>query len=205
MKIAVFGGTGGTGQRIIKRCVETGYHINALVRNPIRLGDVSNQTKIFVGNVLDYKKVHETIEGTDAVVVTLGSRSDSPDNTVSEGTQNIIKAMIALNIRRLVVVTSLGVGDSKDQVPLAFKMVMRTLMRKIIADKEQQEQFVQASDLDWVIIRPGELSNDPPANEYIVGTDSSIMAGKISRADVAGFVLQNLIDDRFLHQAVAIT
>jgi putative NADH-flavin reductase len=205
MNIAVFGGTGGTGQWIIKLGIEAGHQITALVRNPDRLDDGSSQTKIIVGNVLDYKKVQESIAGTDAVAVSLGSRSDSPDNIVSQGTQNIIRAMKALDVRRLVVITSLGVGDSKDQVPMAFKLVMKTIMRKIIIDKDRQEQFVRASGLDWVIIRPGELSNDPPTQQYIFGTDPTITAKRVSRADVAEFVIQNLTDNQFLHQAVAIT
>ena len=165
----------------------------------------AKQVDIIVGDVLNAQQVAETISGADAVVVSLGSRSDSPENTVSQGTKNIIACMQESGVKRLVVVTSLGVGDSKDQVPMAFKLVMKTVMRKIMADKDVQEQYVQDSGLDWVIIRPGGLSDDPASGAYIFGTDPSIMAGRVSRADVAAFVLQNLSDDQFLGQAVAIT
>lgn len=205
MKIAVFGATGGTGREIVAQALMAGHQVSLLVRDPARLSEKSQQANIIVGNVLDPQKVRETISGADAVAVSLGSRSDSPENTVSEGTNNIVRVMQELNVQRLVVVTSLGLGESKDQVPIAFKLVMKTVMRKIMADKERQEAVVRASGLDWVIVRPGELSNDPPTGKYKFGTDSSIMAGRISRADVAEFVLSNLSDDKFLHQAVAIS
>ncbi|MFN2236516.1 MAG: NAD(P)-dependent oxidoreductase [Anaerolineales bacterium] len=205
MRIAVFGGTGGTGRQVIEQALDAGHQVSALVRDPDRLSEASKQAEIFVGDVLNTQNVAETISGADAVVVSLGSRADSPENTVSQGTKNIITCMQETGVKRLVVVTSLGVGDSKDQVPMAFKLVMKTVMRKIMADKEVQEQYVKASGLDWVIVRPGGLSDDPASGAYIFGTDPSIMAGRVSRADVAAFVLQNLSDDQFLGQAVAIT
>ena len=121
------------------------------------------------------------------------------------GEMNIILAMKAKGVQRLVVVTSLGVGDGENQVPLVFKLVMKTVMRKIMMDKDRQEQFVRASGLDWVIVRPGELTDGLPSGEYIFGIDPTIMAGKVSRADVAEFILHNLSDDQFLCQAVAVT
>ena len=113
--------------------------------------------------------------------------------------------MNELMVKRLIVVTSLGIGNSKNQVPMAFKLVMKTVMRKIMADKERQEEIVKSSGVDWMIVRPGELSDDPPSGAYIFGTEASIMAGKLSRADLAEFVVHNLNDDQFLGQAVAIT
>lgn len=205
MKIAVFGATGDTGRNIVEQALAAEHQITVLVRDPARLSDASKKAKIIVGDVLDPLTVQETISGADAVAVSLGSRGDSPENTVSEGTKNIITAMKRHHVKRLVVVTSLGLGDSKNQVPRAFKLVMKTVMRKTMADKELQEIFVQGSGLDWVIVRPGELTNEPPSGEYTFGTDASIMAGKISRADVADFVLRNLSDDQFLGQAVAIS
>jgi uncharacterized protein YbjT (DUF2867 family) len=205
MRIAVFGGTGGTGRQVIEQAMDAGHQVAALVRDPNRLSAPAKQADIIVGDVLNPQQVAETIAGADAVVVSLGSRSDSPDNTVSQGTKNIIACMQESGLKRLVVVTSLGVGDSKDQVPMAFKLVMNTVMRKIMADKALQEQHVQESGLDWVIVRPGGLSDDPASGAYIFGTDPTIMAGRVSRADVAAFVLQNLSDDQFLGQAVAIT
>lgn len=205
MKIAVFGATGGTGKEILSQALEMGYEVSALVREPSRLSPGAKGINTVVGDVLDPDKVSETLRGTDAVLVSLGNRGDSPENTVSAGTKNIINAMGDHGLKRLVVITSLGVGDSKDQVPLAFKLVMKTVMRKIMADKELQETYVQGSGLDWVILRPGELRDGPKTGEFNFGTGSEIMAKAISRADLASFALKQLVDDNFLGKAVAVT
>lgn len=205
MKLAVFGATGGTGKEILSQAISKGYEISALVRDPSRLRKTDAEKVHFVvGNVLNQNEVVETINDTDAVIVCLGHSADSPENTVSEGTKNIIQAMEENNLRRLVVVTSLGVGDSKNQVPLAFKIMMTTVLRKVMADKENQEKAVRESGLDWIIVRPGGLTDEPAKGDIIVGTEDSIIAGSISRADLAVFVLEQIIEDQFIHKAVAI-
>jgi uncharacterized protein YbjT (DUF2867 family) len=158
MKLSVFGATGGTGREIVEQALAVGTDVTVLVRDSARLSDKAKGANILIGDVLDPHSVESALHGVDAVVVSLGGRSDSPENTVSEGTKNIVAAMQSLGIKRLVVITSLGLGDSKNQVPFAFKMVMKTVMRKIMGDKELQEKFVRESGLDWVILRPGELT-----------------------------------------------
>ena len=93
MKISVFGATGGTGREIIEQALAVGTDITVLVRDPARLSDKVGGVYIVTGDVLDPRKVQEALGGADAVVVSLGNRSDSPENTVSEGTKNIIMAM----------------------------------------------------------------------------------------------------------------
>jgi putative NADH-flavin reductase len=150
--------------------------------------------------------VEQVIRDTDAVVVSLGSTAGNPDDIVSRGTQVILDVMHRLGYpRRIVIISSLGVGESKDQVPLAFKMLMKTVLRKLMEDKERQEAMVKASDLDWTIVRPGGLTDGPATGEYKSGLDPRIVAGQVSRADVAAFVLAQLGDDAYLHQAPAIT
>lgn len=108
-------------------------------------------------------------------------------------------------IKRLIVVTSLGVGDSKDQVPFAFKMLMNTVLKNVMADKNLQEELVKQSGLEYTIIRPGGLNNGAKTGNYRVGTDKNIKAGQVSRADVADFILKLVSSKEYLHQAVAIT
>lgn len=206
MKIAVFGATGGTGREVVKQALAAGYEVTALARDPSRMAGADPNLVLVAGNVLDIEAVRQTLAGADAVVVSLGNTADNPDYIVSQGTQVILDA-IALQSgpRRLAVVSSLGVGESKDQVPFAFKMLMQTVLRKAIEDKERQEALVKASGLDWVIVRPGGLTDGPATGQYRAGLDPSISAGQVARADVAAFVLQQLTDDTFLRQAPAIS
>lgn len=157
------------------------------------------------GDVLDPAKVETAIRGSEAVIVSLGSTANNPDDIVSQGTGVVVKAMQKLGVQRLIAVTSIGVGDSKDQVPPAFKMLMTTVLKKPMLDKERQEALIKASNLDWTIVRPGGLTDGPATGGYTAGLDPKIMAGQVSRADVADFVLKQLEDETYLHKTPAIT
>jgi putative NADH-flavin reductase len=121
--------------------------------------------------------------------------------TLSEGTKNIVRAMEKLGVKRFVCESSLGIGDSKGQLgPLYNYALIPILLRNIFADKEIQEQLIKQSKLDWVIVRPAALTNGPRTRVYRSGfdaADKSIRA-KISRADVADFMLGQLTSDVWL-------
>ncbi len=206
MKIAVFGATGGVGRRVVEQAFEADHAVTALARNPQKLGLTHPRLTIVTGNVLDAARVEETLQGADAVVVSLGNTNPNPDYIVSQGTQVIVTAMQRLaRPRRIVIVSSIGVGDSKDQVPFAFKLLMKSILRKPMEDKERQEALVKASDLDWTIVRPGGLTDGPATGVYQVGTGGKVQAGQIARADVAAFVLKQLSDMTYLRQTPAIS
>ncbi|MCB9130131.1 MAG: SDR family oxidoreductase [Anaerolineales bacterium] len=206
MQIAVFGATGGTGQQVVQQALAAGHSVSALVRDPSRLAAQDERLTVVEGDVLDRAKVDETVSGADAVIVSLGNTSNNPDYIVSRGTEVIVDSMTAAGKpMRLIVVSSLGVGESRDQVPFAFKMLMNTVLKKAMDDKERQEALVKASGFDWIIVRPGGLTNGPATGSYKAGVDVKLTAGQVSRADVAAFVLLQLDDDTYLHQAPAIT
>jgi putative NADH-flavin reductase len=205
MKLAIFGATGGTGLQIVEQALQMGHEITVLARDPKKLGELQSKLRIITGNVLEQADVEKTLEGAEAVICSLGTTSSNPKDIVSAGTKNIIAGMKNKNIKRLIVVTSLGVGDSKDQVPFAFKMLMNTVLKNVMADKNVQEDLVKESGLEYTIVRPGGLSNSAKTGTYTVGTDKSIRAGQVSRADVADFILRELVAKKFLRQTVAIT
>ncbi|WP_420630613.1 NAD(P)-dependent oxidoreductase [Candidatus Leptofilum sp.] len=204
MKLAIFGATGGTGQEIVKQALDAGHEVTVLVRDPAKLHVKHDKLYLVIGDVLNLEKVEEALAGSEAVCCSLGNTAHNPDFVVSDGTQNIIAGMTKQHIQRLVVVSALGVGDSRDRVSRSFKMLMKTVLRKAYEDKERQEQFVRESDLDWIIVRPGGLTNGPATGDYAFGLDPDIGGRQVSRADVAAFVLQQLSDDTFLHQTPAI-
>ena len=205
MDIAVFGATGGTGHQVVEQALAAEHTVRALVRTPSKLGIAHDNLIVIAGNVLDTAKVTETIQGVDAVVCSLGSSSDNPKDIVSQGTQNIVNAMLHAHVPRLIVISSLGVGDSKKQIPFTFKLIASTFLRGVMADKERQEAIVKGSDLDWTIVRPGGLTDGPKTGGYTFGLDPKIKANQISRADVADFILKQLTDDTFVHKTPAIT
>jgi putative NADH-flavin reductase len=129
-------------------------------------------------------------------------------NTLSEGTKNILRGMEQVGVKRLVCESSLGIGDSKGQLGFLYNYVLiPILLRNIFADKEIQEKLIGESNLDWVIVRPAALSNGPKTRVYRSGfdtTDRSIQA-KISRADVAEFMLAQLTGDAYLRRTPGVS
>lgn len=205
MHIALFGATGGTGYQITLQALAEGHLVTALVRGRSNLGVEHPHLKVVAGDVLNAEDVTRTVAGADAVIVSLGKTAHNPENVVSQGTDNIISAMQSHGPRRLVVITSLGVGDSRKQVPLSFRLIAATALRGVMRDKQKQEELVRTSDLDWTIVRPGGLTDAPATGDYVAGVDQSIVAGQVARADVAAFVLKQLQDKTYLNATPAIT
>lgn len=203
MRIAVFGATGGTGRQVVEQALAQGHQVSALVRDPTKLEPRDGLT-LHTGDVMDTEVTARCIQGADAVVCVLGSRgSKTPIEAV--GTEVILQAMQAQGVRRLIAVTSMGVGDSRSQINPAFRVIMDLTLKPIMQAKEAQEQLIQSSALDWTIIRPGGLTDGPPTGQYRHGLDRSIKGGRISRADVAAFVLKQIYDLTYLHQTPAVT
>lgn len=203
MKLAVFGATGGVGRQIVEQALAMGNTVTALARDTAKLPVQGAGLAVVAGNVLDPSAVAATLAGADAVFVSLGNTPGNPDMIVSQGTAVIVAAMQAAGIRRLVVISSLGVGDSKDQVPFFFKALMSTVLRGAFQDKEAQEKLVRASNLDWTIIRPGGLTDGPATGHYRAGLDGSI-GGQVARADVAAFALSQLTSSEYIGKTPAI-
>lgn len=205
MRIIVFGATGGTGREVVRQALAEGHQVTAFVRNPKRPINGDERLQAVVGDALDPQAVAEAIAGQDAVVVALGSRDRGKVRVRGEGTANVIRAMETHHVPRLVVVSAGGVGDSYREVPLLIKALIKTVLRHTYRDHEEQERHVLNSELDWVIVRPAMLTDGPATGRYhdsMANGDSG--SGKVSRADVAGFVLRQLGDDRYLRKAVSI-
>ncbi|MFB1487687.1 MULTISPECIES: NAD(P)-dependent oxidoreductase [unclassified Thiocapsa] len=203
MQIALFGATGGTGRQVLEQALASGHTVTALVRDPAKIEAQSGLT-VVCGDVLDQEATSRCVQGADAVICALGSGVGA-EPVEAHGTQRILKAMQTNGVRRLVAVTSLGVGDSREQVSEQFRQAMDTVLQPIIAAKTEQERLIRASGLDWTIVRPGGLGDGPRTGDYLSGTDPTLMAGLVSRADVAEFVLRQLSDASYLHQCPAVT
>lgn len=203
MHIALFGATGGTGQQVLAQALEQGHSVAALARKPSKLAATEGLETV-PGDVLDRAAVKTCVSGADAVICVLGSHGGK-EPIEARGTERILEAMQEADVRRILVVTSLGVGDSRDQIPFPFRLVMNLTLKRILAAKEEQERLIKASGLDWTIIRPGGLTDGPKTGTYRSGLDRSLKAGRIARADVADFVLRQLTDATFLRRTPAVT
>ncbi len=207
MKITIIGSTGGTGLELVKQALELGHEVTAFARTPAKLDDLQHDNlRIVQGDVKNPADVEKAIESQEAVLSALGSPTlKSGDTTLSEGTKNIVEAMKRYGVRRFVCETGLGVGDSKDQPGFFIRKIFIPLVLKnVFPEKEIQEEIIRKSGLDWIIVRPGGLTNGNKTSRYRHGSDKNIK-GRISRADVAEFMLEQMESDQYLHQTPAIT
>lgn len=127
--------------------------------------------------------------------------------TLSDGTRNIVQAMQKLGVKRFVCESSLGVGDSKGRLGWFFTFLITPLfLYKVFADKARQERVIRESSLEWTIVRPTALTNGPRTGAYRTGSDIGhwLRPTKISRADVADFMLKQLTDPANVRKTTAI-
>src|SRR5690349_14536213 len=151
MKLLIIGSTGGTGRELVKQGLEQGHQVTAFARTPSKLGVSHHNLRIAQGDVTDQASLEAAMAGQEAVLCALGTKVIRKSTIQSDGTRNIIQAMQRNGVKRLVLETSLDLGDSRGQLGFFFAHVIRpTLLRNIFVDKELQERMVQESGLDWI-------------------------------------------------------
>jgi putative NADH-flavin reductase len=206
MKVLIIGATGATGKILMREALEQGHEVTALARNPSAVALEDHRLRVLQGNALDESSLEAAVAGQDAVLSALGTRSARPTTLFSESTHNVIGAMDKHGVRRLVCITGIGVGDSKGHVGFLYDRIIRPfVVRNVYEDKERQEEAIEQSDLEWVIVRPAQLTDEPARGEYKVYLKGSYTATKISRADVADFMLAQLTDDTYVHKMPVIS
>ena len=201
MKLAIFGSTGSIGHHLVAQALEQEHTVTAFARNPAKLETEHPNLTVFEGDALDSASVEKAVDGQDAVLCALGAGAKGAIRL--EGTRNIVRAMEKAGVSRLICLSTLGVGDSRDNLNFFWKHIMfGLLLRGAYADHESQEDCVKESRLDWTLVRAAAFTDGNRTGVYRHGfqsTDKTIKA-KISRADVADFILKQLTDRTYLHE-----
>lgn len=207
MKLAIFGATGPTGHQLVKQALEQGHSVAALARTPEKLAIQHSSLRIVKGNVLDMAAVEETISGSDAVLSCLGRRNPfNGKGDVWKGTHNIIVGMKKLGVRRLIIESAYAAGSSREFASFGMKLVTSTLLGWAYQEKEVLEPDVISSGLDWVIVRPPALRDGPKTSGYRAGERLRLSVRNwISRADVADFMLKQVVSDEWLRKTPTIS
>lgn len=208
MRILVVGATGGTGRELVRQGLERGYRVRAFVRDPKRLRIAGDRLEIVRGDVLDADSLTAAVEGCDAVLSALGhKRWLFPTRILSDGTRHVVEAMRRHGVRRFVCETALGIGDAWWRLGLWYTLFVRPVILPFyFHDKVRQERIVRASGLDWVLVRPGVLTNGRRGGGVRAGERVGhwLWSVRVARADVAAFMLDQLVDDTFLRRAPGI-
>jgi putative NADH-flavin reductase len=210
MKITIFGATGRTGVQSVIKALDLGYEVTAVARNPEKLKIRHERLKIMRGDVLAESPSLETaLVDQDAVISALGVpiSLNKPITLYSRGTQNIIMAMYQQGVKRFVGISSVGVDLETDpNIPFVLqRVIMPLLFRNTSADMRLMEERIVHSEMEWTIVRAPGLSNKLPKGQYRVAVGSSLPNGyRISRADLADFMVRQLSDQKYLGKVVSI-
>jgi putative NADH-flavin reductase len=194
MKLVIFGATGGTGQQLVEQALAAGHEVTVFARQ----GGAMSRARVITGDVLDRATVADAIAGHDAVISALGVRPWKHVDICSGGIASILPAMQAAGVKRVIAMSSQGVGDSK--LDKLGTLGASLLLGKSFRDKLAMEVMLADSDREWVVVRPGMLVNSAARGTWRCDVDGMIVGGKICRADVAAFMLQQLESDEWLRK-----
>lgn len=209
MRFTIFGATGTLGRVLTAMALADGHAVTTVSRSGFGMDDgpVSGPLTDIRGDVLDPRVAREAVANADVVFCTLGAGRKG--GVRAPGTANILAAMKAHGVRRFVCQTTLGAGDSAGNLNFVWKYIMfGMLLRPAMADHEAQEALIRQSDRDWTIVRPAAFTNGPETGAAIHGFSGNSAEGltlKVSRADVARFMLDQATDDRYLRQTPALS
>lgn len=205
MKVVIFGASKGIGLATVRQALQAGYSVRAFARSASAIPDEHPNLEKIDGDALEPAAVRAAIGPDDVIIQTLGVSLSprsviSPITLFSSATRVLVDAMKEAGATRLICVTGFGAGDSAGRGSFFYQALGRQgLLKRAYDDKDVQEWIIRRSGLDWTIARPGLLTDGPHTGRYRVLTDPrDWKLGKISRANVADFLIQQITSDRYI-------
>jgi len=215
-KVLVVGATGGTGRATIDALVKRGHRVTAFSRHAESLEIGSDRVTLRNGDATNPDDVDRAVAGHDAVIITLGitenpirvrlfGAAGTPNDVRSAGTRNVIAAMRKHGVRRLVVQSSYGVGETRGSLRWVERLFFGVLLKPQIADTEVQELEVRDSSVDWVLAQPVHLTDEDSDEMPFASADGEVREWKISRKGVAEFLALAAQVPEYVGQSVALS
>lgn len=204
MNLTIFGATGRTGIELVTQALAMGHHVTAYVRNPAKLTITDEKLSVVEGSLEETDKINTAVSGADAVISALGPSGNKPGKPLTDGMNQIIEAMKAQNVKRLIVSTGAGVADPEDKPQLIgrfFSLALGLFAKHVLADSESMAEVIRNSGLDWTLARTPRLTDKPGTGQIKVGYAGKGPGTQLSRADFAGFILAQIDDDTWLRKS----
>jgi putative NADH-flavin reductase len=203
-RLLVIGASGGIGFECVRDALRRGYHVRAFSRAAKNIAITDTNLETTNGDATRADDVRRAMVGNDVVILALGIPAGpqmvlGPVHLFSDATRVVVDAMRDVGVRRLICVTGYGAGDSRSSMGCLQRIVFEGVLGRAYADKDIQERIIRESDLDWVIVRPGILTNAPRTGRYKVLREASTWRnGLIARSDVADFMIDQVASDGYL-------
>jgi putative NADH-flavin reductase len=206
MRLLVLGATGGVGRLVVQEAVRRRHEVTALVRSPQKLGDLPDHVRIVKGDALDPNPLGTALANQDAVIYVLGAGNVRRTTLFSDSTRVLLAEMNRHSVRRLLCVTGVGAGETKGHGGFLYDRILYPLFTKgIYEDKDKQEHLIRQSQTDWTIVRPAPFrSQTPPGTLRAITHVGDLTLTRISRLEVATFLVDELEQTGYIRQAVFI-
>lgn len=198
--IALFGGSGRTGQQFLTRALKAGHTVKALARTPEKISQTSDRLTVIQGDVLNPGDVDQTVAETDLVVSLFGHVKGSPEGLQTRGTELILKAMTTHRVERIVSLSGGGLPYKEDEPKFADKairFIMKVAVPKVLNDAIDHAEVLKRSDRQWTIVRGPRLTDEEARGDYRVGWVGVNAGTKVGRADLADFILKLVEDESY--------
>ena len=206
--VLVLGASGGTGRQVVSQALRRGDQVTAFVRDPARLPMTHERLRTVTGSVTsDDSALASAMQGQDAVICALGAgKSFKSGNVIADSVTHIVRAMNTTGVRRLIMMSAFGVGHTDSDVPLIPRTFGRLLLKDIYQDKAAGEEQIHRSGLEWTVVYPTALFDGPETGRVRAGEHLALSGfPRISRADVAAFLLGQVGDVQYLRKGVLIS
>jgi putative NADH-flavin reductase len=201
--IAVLGASGGVGRRIVELALARGFDVAGQTRAAPKLADLAGRIRVHACDPRDAGELAGLLRGADAAIFALGIDTSAATTLFSDATRALIAAMQRAGVRRLVAITGIGAGETRGHGGWLYDRVIFPLFtRRRYADKDRQEALIAASGLDWIIVRPARFVEGKvlgPLEVHAEVTPATVLR-RITRDEVAAFVLEQVASDRYLRQ-----
>jgi putative NADH-flavin reductase len=205
MRVLIIGASKGIGLETTRQALEAGYCVRALARSAAGISLSNPNLEKVPGDALKNQNVQAALIGVDVVIQTLGVALGDlfrPVHLFSEATRVLIGAMKAQDVKRLICVTGFGAGDSRTSISFLQRLPFQVVFGRAYQDKSRQERLIKESGLVWTIARPGVLTGGPRTGRYKILVEASQWRnGIISRSDVAEFLVRQIEDQTYVHEA----
>ena len=207
-KILVLGGTGGTGGQVIRQALARGHIVTALVRDPGRVSVTSDRLHVRTGSVTEAgESLHAALAGQDAVISALGrGTSFTSGGLIARSMALVVPAMEAQGVRRVILTSAFGVGETIRDVPLLPRLFIRLKLQDLYRDKAAGEALLRQSALEWTIVYPSALTDGPSAGRIRAGERLALRGfPRTARTDAATFLLDQVDDASYVRKGVLIS
>jgi putative NADH-flavin reductase len=205
VKLALLGATGFVGAEVLRTALAAGLEVKALVRDPTRLVQQGG-LEVVQGDARDRAAVERAVAGAQAVISVLGTRrAEKPGaDELAQMMRNVLAAMQEEGVRRLVAISGAGILVPGERKPFPHNLIsglVRILARRAVDAKQREYEVLRRSDLDWTAVRATRVVEDPATGRIRVGTDAGSIGMRVTRGDLAAFLVGLVSDGGYVREA----